>query len=115
MVGILDVKSVLGLIPRDERASIPEEQLYDFIDRGVVIGATDREGDAQYVAVAAAISASIRTSDMASRNAGFLKRFTGKPASAMVAANRIDDHVRDLVMSDEIFWWEITDENLDFH
>ena len=116
LVGILDIKSIRGLFPHAERASLPKEYRYDLIDRGVVIEAANEvDGETHYVTVAPAISASGRTADMALRNAGLLTRSTGKPATPVVAANRIDDYVRSLAASAQIFWWEITDENLDFH
>ena len=116
MVGILDIKSVIELMPREDRLAIPKEQRYDFIDRGIVIEAvTDCDSDTHYVAVAPAISAGKRAADTALRNADLLTRFTGKPAYAVVAANRINDYVKDLAESGKVLWWEITDENLDFH
>lgn len=61
----------------------------------------------------ASATASWRDVDHATRNAGYLTRFTGKPAHAVVAAQRIRPGIERLVERGEVHWAQIWQKELE--
>ena len=46
------------------------------------------------------------------RNAGFLTRFTGQPAHAVIASRQNDYAVQRLVENNTVHWFQLTDVDL---
>ena len=59
--------------------------------------ALDRDGNELFIAAEASYTADRRDAERAVRNAGFLTRFTGIDAVAVVASRRNDREVQELV------------------
>ena len=72
-----------------------------------VAEATDGEGRTRYVAIEISYTARKRDTARAIRNAEFLTRFTGVPASAAVAGIQMADEIRDEVANGDVFWHEL--------
>lgn len=89
-------------------ADISNNVFRSFVEADLVIEVEDESG-IEYIAVEASFTADRRDSDRALRNAGFLTRFTGHPARAVVASVRNDYHVQDLVDSGAIYWNRLPD------
>ena len=81
--------------------------LDSFVLADAVVEATDGEGRKRYVAIEFSYTAGKRDTARAIRNAGFLARFTGFPASAVVAGIQMADEIRDEVDAGDVFWHEL--------
>ena len=90
-----------------DTAGIARGDLESFIRADAVAAATDGEGRARYVAVELSFTAQKRDVDRAIRNAEFITRFTGVPASAAVAGLRMADEIRGDVDAGNVFWHEL--------
>ena len=78
-----------------------------FTKADIVAEATDQSGEMRYIAVEVSYTVNGRDTERAVRNAAILARLTGKPARAVVAGYRVDDRVRTLIESGEVFWREL--------
>lgn len=79
-------------------------RLLTFADLFCGIGgfhAAAADGQLHYIAV---IAAGAKHAKTAIRNAGFLSRFTGQPAHAVVAAMKMGDGFEDVVASGGFHW-----------
>ena len=105
---VLDLGDVLDMIDDADTAGIPPNELTSFENADIIIEATRRDtGDTHYIAVEASYTGSWRDVDRATRNAGYLTRFTGQPAHAVVAAQRIRPGIERLVERGEVHWAQI--------
>ncbi len=78
-----------------------------FTKADIVAEAADQSGETRYIAVEVSYTVNGRDTERAVRNAAILARLTGKPARAVVAGYRVDDRVRALIESGEVFWREL--------
>ena len=72
----------------------------------------DREGNELFIAAEASYTADRRDVDRAVRNAGFLTRFTGIDAVAVVASRQNDRAVQQLVADGGVLWFEFSQRDL---
>ena len=92
-VRILDREQVYGLLQGQDTGGISGNELTSFRNADLIIEATDNQGALCYLAVEVSFTADSRDTARAVRNAGFLTRFTGRPAFAGVAGVRFDDEI----------------------
>ena len=105
---VLDLGDVLNMIDDADTTGIPSNELTSFENADIIIEATHREtGESHYIAVEASYTGSWRDVDRATRNAGYLTRFTGQPAHAVVAAQRIRPGIERLIERGEVHWAQI--------
>ena len=69
-------------------------------------------GETRYIAVAISYAVNGRTTSRAIRNAGFLRRFTGKDALAVVAGFRKDNRVDEDIAANGVAWYKLDEEFL---
>ena len=81
--------------------------LDSFLHADAVAEVTDGEGRTRYVAIEISYTARKRDTARAIRNAEFLARFTGFPASSAVAGIQMADEIRDEVANGDVFWHEL--------
>ena len=93
-------------------ADIPRNRRYSFIEADAIIEAVDPAGQTHYVALEASFTADGRDTDRAIRNAGYLTLFTGQPAHAVIAAQRIDCRIADTIKSGAVSWCHLADHDL---
>ena len=93
-------------------ADIPRNRRYSFIEADAIIEAVDPAGQTHYVALEASFTADGRDIDRAIRNAGYLTLFTGRPAHAVIAAQRIDCRIADTIKSGAVSWCQLADHDL---
>ena len=72
----------------------------------------DQDGNELYLAAEASYTADRRDADRAVRNAGFLTRFTGVAAAAVVASRQNDHAVQELVDNGGVRWFEFSQRDL---
>ena len=113
LAGILDRRELHALVQRADTGGISRRELRSFQAADVVLRAVDAAGTECYVAVEVSYTANGRDTERARRNAGFLTRFTGQRAIAVVAGLRIDDRIRPAVDSGEVGWFELAPELLE--
>ena len=111
---VLDLGDVLNMIDDADTDDIAPNELVSFENADIIIEATPRDnGEIHYIAVEASYTGGWRDVDRATRNAGYLTRFTGQPAHAVVAAQRIRPGIERLVERGEVYWAQILQKELE--
>ena len=111
---VLDLGDILDMIDDADTADIPPNELTSFENADIIIEATRRDnGERHYIAVEASYTGGWRDVDRATRNAGYLTRFTGQPAHAVLAAQRIRPGIERLVERGEVQWAQILQKELE--
>ena len=88
--------------------ALPRDIGRSFRNADLVIEATDGT-DTRYIAMEVSFTADRRDCDRATRNAGLITRFTGKPAQAAVASVRNDREAAEAVESGAVYWHPLED------
>ena len=101
---------VRDLIRNQDTTDIAPGDLRSFRTADMVIEATDAAGQLHYIAVEVSFTADQRDIDRPIRNAGYLTRFTGKPAHAVVASVRTDRRIDDAIDSGQIHWYQLREQ-----
>ena len=102
---------VRDLVRNQDTADIAPGDLRSFRAADMIIEATDAAGQLHYVAVEVSFTADQRDIDRPIRNAGYLTRFTGKPAHAVVASVRTDRRIDDIISSGQIHWHQLRERS----
>ncbi len=111
---ILELGDLLDIIDDADTDDIPPNELASFENADLIIEAIRRDdGDTHYIAVEASYTGNWRDVDRATRNAGYLTRFTGRTAHAVVAAQRIRPGIERLVERGEVHWAQILPRELE--
>ena len=113
LVRVLSRDDLRALIPSQSVADIPASHLRSFRLADLVMEVANADGETSFVAVEISFTVNGRDIERAVRNAGFLSRFTGRPARAAVAGARLDERIRDRLESEGVFWYELSPESLD--
>ena len=100
-------REVRDLIRNQDTTDIAPGDLRSFRAADMIIEATDATGQLHYIAVEVSFTADQRDIDRPIRNAGYLTRFTGKPAYAVVASVRKDRRIDDIINSGQIHWHQL--------
>lgn len=103
----LTQREVRSLIRNHDTTDIAPGDLRSFRTADMIIEATDVVGELHYIAVEVSFTADQRDIDRPIRNAGYLTRFTGKPAHAVVASVRTDRRIDDIINSGQIHWYQL--------
>ena len=105
---------VLDMIEDADTDDIPPNDLTGFENADIIIEAKGREdGVVHYIAVEAAATGSWKEVNRATRNAGYLTRFTGQPAHAVIAAQHIRPGIEPLIKRGEVHWAQIWQKELE--
>ncbi len=108
----LSQNNLWDLTKISDTSDIPTNELRSFHWADLIMEATGREGETCYIAVEISFTVNGRDTTRAVRNAGFLTKFTGKPAYAAVVGLRRDDRVQDSIESGQVFWYQLPMEVL---
>ena len=103
----LTAHEVRDLIRNQDTAGIAPGDLRSFRNADMIIAATDADGQLNYIAVEVSFTADQRDVDRPIRNAGYLTRFTGQPAYAVVASVLTDRRIHDIIESGQIYWHQL--------
>lgn len=102
-LGRLDVAKLADAALRQGKAEgISRDDMRSFRRADVIMEGTDAQGNDCYIAVEISYSAAERDTYRAIRNAGYLTRFTGLPAYAVVASVHRDNEVKDVLTQEAL-------------
>ena len=96
-----------------DTSNIPTNELRSFRRADLILEAANQSGELCYIAVEISFTANGRDTDRAIRNAGFLERFTEKPAIAVVAGLYKDNRIDKALESGSVFWHQLDPEQLE--
>ena len=107
----LSQDDLLDLMEGQDISDIPRNEWNSFLIADLIMEAT---GDAQtyYVAVEASYTADERDTRRAIRNAGYMTRFTGLPAHAVIVAARTDRRIDELVESGQVHLYRMPERSM---
>ena len=109
---LLPVDEVDELALKLREPGVSRSDLESFRKADMIIEAADADGETVYVAVEVSFTVDERDTDRAIRNARYLTRVTGKPARAAVIGSTLDDRVRALIASGEVYWHPFSDKDM---
>lgn len=110
---VLSKDDIAALMLAGDLGGAPTNVLRSFRNADLVMETVDESGADCVVAVEVSYTADGRDTTRAVRNAGMLARLTGKPTRAAVAGFRIDNDIRGILESGEVFWHQLDLEAAD--
>ena len=96
-----------------DTTAIAPNDLRSFRQADLILEATDPAGGPCYIAVEISFTANGRDTTRARRNAEFLTRFTGQPASAVIAGLRQDNRIQPDIDSGAVCWHQLDPTDLE--
>ena len=96
-----------------DTSNVPPNELESFRRADLIMEATDETGKPCYIAVEISFTVNGRDTDRAVRNAGFLTKWTGRPAHAVVAGFRRDNRIQSRIESGDVSWHQLDAEDLE--
>lgn len=109
----LTVDDLWGITDSADTSGIPEGQLKSFRGTDLVMEVTDAGGEVGFTAISISYTVHKEDIDTIIRNARFLTRFTGKPASPAVVGEYAAEDAKASIDSGLIFWYELESEELE--
>ena len=109
---LLPVDEVDELALKLRETGVSRSDLESFRKADMIVEAADAGGETVYVAVEVSFTVDERDTGRAIRNARYLTRVTGKPARAAVIGSTLDDRVRALIASGEVYWHPFSDKDM---
>ena len=106
----VDEVDELALKLRETGVSGSDQESFRKAD--MIIEAADELGATVYIAAEVSFTVDERDTGRAIRNARYLTRVTDKPARAAVIGSALDDRVRALIESGEVYWHPFSDRNM---
>ena len=96
-----------------DTSGIPKGQLDSFRKTDLVMEVTGADSEVGFVAISISYTVHKEDVDKIIRNARFLTRFTGKPASPAVVGEYAHEDAQASIDSGRIFWYELDSEELE--
>lgn len=96
-----------------DTSNVPPNELESFRRADLIMEATDETGKPCYIAVEISFTVNGRDTDRAIRNAGFLTKWTGRSARAVVAGFRRDNRIQSRIESGDVSWHQLDAEDLE--
>ena len=96
-----------ALITGRDLSGISPNELESFLLADLIMEARNGDGETVYVAVESSYTVDERDTRRAIRNAGYMTRFTGKPALAAIAGIRQDWEISETIESGKVFWYQL--------
>ena len=112
-VRTLAFDDIRSIVRAHDTSDLAANDLRSFRLADLILEATDPQGAACYVAVEISFTVNGRDTRRAVRNAGYLNRFTGQRAFAVVAGVHVDDRIRDRIDAGEVSWYQLEQHSLD--
>ncbi len=108
----LSQEELQDLIDEADTADLTADALRSFRVADLIMEAAAKDGEICYIAVEISYTANGRDTTRAIRNAEYMTRFTGKRSFAVVSGLHRDDRIQDSIESGEVFWHQLTAEEL---
>ena len=105
--GNLNGPDLSALITGRDLSGISPNDLESFLLADLIMEARNGDGETVYVAVESSYTVDERDTRRAIRNAGYMTRFTGKPALAAIAGIRQDWEIAATIESGKVFWYQL--------
>ena len=113
-VDVLDQDDLGDMADAGDASGLEPTELRSFANADIVTRAAHREtGQIRYLAIEASFTANPDDVRRAVRNAEYLTRFTGYPATAMVSSVRVNPQVQPDIDSGRVVWYEIESRLMD--
>lgn len=112
-VSIMDRAELGSLLDANDTSDLASGDLRSFRRADLIIRAVDGEGQPCYIAAEISFTVNGRDTSRAIRNAVLLNRFTNSPAFPAVAGVHLDERVRSLADSGEVFFYQLEPELLE--
>ncbi len=112
----LETEDILALAAEygsEKLASIPRETRRSFYESDLIIQIAKLDGSIFYIAVEASYTCDARDTTRATTHSRLITQFTGREAWPVVVALRLDRNIKPVIDSGEVFWFQITEENMD--
>ena len=109
---LLPVDDVDELALKLRETGVSRSDLESFRKADMIVEAADAGGETVYIAVEVSFTVDERDTGRATRNARYLTRVTGKPARAAVIGSTLDDRIRALIASGEVYWHPFSDKDM---
>ena len=103
---------LMNITRLQETTDSPRGDMQSFHRADLIMQVTDSENRPHYIAVEASFTVNGRDSRRALRNAELITRFTGQPAHPALAGVRSDQDIRQLFESGQLYWYEISSEDV---
>lgn len=110
LVRVLSNSDLVQMCQRPYARVLPQNDLISFTRADLVLEISNQDGNNQFIAVEISYTADQRDTDRARRNADYITRFTGQPASAAIASARNDQNIQSLIDEGTIWWYPLEDE-----
>ena len=102
---------IIDLARGQDTSDIARGDLISFYRADLIIEATDEDGGLNYIAVEVSFTADGRDARRAIRNAGYLTRFTGRPAYAVVTGWRLDWAIQPAIDAGVVMWYPLAEDD----
>ena len=109
----LSMHHLLRMIANGDTSGIDPIDLRKFRNADLIIEAVDAQDKTHYIAVEISYTADARDTDRAIMFARFLKKFTTCDAHAAIAALSIDNRIRNITQSGDVFWYRLEEDDLE--
>ncbi len=110
LVRVLGNADLVHMCRHPNTRILPQSDLISFTRADLVLEVSYEEGDRQFIAVEISYTADQRDTNRARRNADYITRFTGQPASAAIASARNDHEIQGLIDAGTVWWYPLEDE-----
>lgn len=104
---------IIHLVRGQDTSGIARGDLISFYRADLIIEAVDEDGELNYIAVEVSFTVDGRDTRRAIRNAGYLTRFTGRPAYAVVTGWRLDWAIQPAIDAGEAMWYPLDEDGDD--
>jgi hypothetical protein len=104
LVQVLTRRDLSAMTRSQDTSDIPPNERESFREADLVMEVKDGDEKTCYIALEASYTVNGRDTRRAVRNAGFLTRFTGRPAYAAVAGMYRDNRVAEIIEAGDVYW-----------
>ena len=109
---LLPVDEVDELALKLRETGVSRSDLESFRKSDMIVEASYAGGETVYIAVEVSFTVDERDTGRSMRNARYLTLVTGKPARAAVIGSTLDDRIRALIASGEVYWHPFSDKDM---
>ncbi len=104
LLRVLTQGDLVVMLRSQDISDIPPNERASFREADLVMEVKDGDNKTCYIALEASFTVNGRDTRRAVRNAGFLTRFTGRPAYPAVAGMYRDYRVAEIIEAGEVYW-----------